>query len=123
MKLKPFFYGMTAGVVGGAVASVFCAPQSGKQLRLDVASFSQTAKNRVADVNQEAKNVKEAIANLVEEAKNDIPQIVKELKTDVQQYQRDIMPDAQQLKQEIETLQKSVSVIEQNVSKLTKKEA
>ena len=122
MKAKPFLIGLTAGIVGGAIATILSAPQSGKQLRTNISSFSTSTKERLNDVNFQTKNVKQSFSNLSNEVKNNIPQIIKELSQSFTSFKQQIEPETALLKQEIEGLQKSIGEIEQNLSQFTEKD-
>ncbi|WP_342558563.1 YtxH domain-containing protein [Metasolibacillus sp. FSL K6-0083] len=122
MKAKPFLIGLTAGIVGGAIATILSAPQSGKQLRTNITSFSTSTKERLNDVNFQTKNVKQSFSNLSNEVKNNIPQIIKELSQSFTSFKQQIEPETALLKQEIEGLQKSIGEIEQNLSQFTEKD-
>ncbi|WP_042476668.1 YtxH domain-containing protein [Bacillus ndiopicus] len=122
MKAKPFLIGLTAGIVGGAIATILSTPQSGKELRTNITNFSANAKERLNDVNFKTKNTKQSLKNLSNEVKNNIPQIIKELSQSLTSFKQQIEPETALLKQEIEGLQKSISEIEQNVSQFTDKD-
>ncbi|KYG90698.1 YtxH domain-containing protein [Metasolibacillus sp. FSL H7-0170] len=122
MKAKPFLIGLTAGIVGGAIATILSAPQSGKELRTNITSFSTSTKERLNDVNFQTKNVKQSFSNLSNEVKNNIPQIIKELSQSFTSFKQQIEPETALLKQEIEGLQKSIGEIEQNLSQFTEKD-
>lgn len=113
MKAKPFLIGLTAGIVGGAAAIIFTAPQSGEQLRSNLARNTASAKDKLNDVKAQAINVKQSFTTLSYEAKNNIPQIINELKDTFTNFKQDIEPETVKLQQEIENLQKSIAEIEQ----------
>lgn len=115
MKAKPFLIGLTAGIIGGAAAIIFTAPQSGEQLRSNLARNTASAKDKLNDVKAQAMNVKQSFTTLSYEAKNNIPQIINELKDTFTNFKQDIEPGTVKLQQEIENLQKSIAEIEKNL--------
>lgn len=117
MKTKTFLLGAAVGLVSGAVVALNAAPQSGAQLRQNLARNTNGAKSELFAVKSEADQVKHAISVLTNEAKNNIPQIISELKDSFTNFKEDIEPNAAHLKQEIENLQKSIEEIENNIPK------
>ncbi|MEC1180123.1 YtxH domain-containing protein [Metasolibacillus meyeri] len=121
MKAKPFLIGLTAGIIGGAIATIFSTPQSGKELRANITNFSANTKGQIDDVNAQAQGVMQSFTNLSNEVKNNIPQIIKELSQSFTSFKQQIEPETALLKQEIEGLQKSISEIEQNLPQFNEK--
>jgi len=122
MKVQTFFTGLAVGVTAGMVAAIMTAPQTGKQLRSNIARNTSIWKDQLVDVKNETNNVKQSIASFSIEAKNNIPQIINELKETVATFKTEIEPDAIKLKQEIDVLQNSISEIEKNFSQYRNKE-
>ncbi|MEO4054567.1 YtxH domain-containing protein [Solibacillus sp. CAU 1738] len=120
MKAKTFFIGLSAGIVGGLVATILSAPQPGKELRANIIRNANATKAKLIDVKYQASNVKNSVTNFTNEAKNNIPEIINELKETFTNFTQEIEPEATRLKQEIEGLQKSISAIEQNISQFNK---
>lgn len=122
MKAKPFLIGLSAGMIGGTIAVVFSAPQSGKTLRTNLTANWQSSKDIVADFKVQIHHVKEAIFTLSTEAKSNIPKIINELKNNIQTFKTEIEPISNQLQQEIDSLQKSIEEIEKNLNQIAKKD-
>ncbi|MEK4230662.1 YtxH domain-containing protein [Solibacillus sp. FSL H8-0538] len=122
MKAKSLLIGLTAGIVGGAVAVLLTTPQSGEQLRTNLIRNTNSAKEKICDVKYQASAVKQSFSVLSNEAKNNIPNIINELKETFAHFKQDIEPETVILKQEIENLQKSITEIERNLSKNEKNE-
>jgi len=122
MKAKNFLIGLTAGLVGGATAVLLTAPQSGEQLRVNIARISASAKEKLTDVTHEVSTVRQSVTALTNEAKNNIPQIISELKETLTTFKTDIEPETTLLKQEIEILQKSMAEIQKNIPQSRKEE-
>lgn len=122
MKAKPFLIGLSAGIVGGAVAILFSAPQSGQTLRSNIKTNTSSAKDMLSDVKLQINKVTDAISSFTNEAKNNIPQIINELKDSIQSFKQEIEPNQDQLQQEIVSLQKSIDEIEQNIARFQKKQ-
>lgn len=122
MKASTFLTGVIVGVAAGVAVAVSVAPQSGQQLRSNLSSNTNRYKNQLLAVKQEGGNVGQALTAFTNEAKNNIPQIIRELKETFTNFKNDIEPETNKLKQEIESLQNSLSEIEQNISKYTKKD-
>ena len=116
MKAQTFFTGLAVGLVTGMAAAIVTAPQAGKQLRSNIARNTALWKEQLGDVKNETSNVKQSIATFSTEVKNNIPQIINELKETVTTFKTSIEPDASKLKQEIESLQNTISEIEKNFS-------
>jgi len=112
MKAKSFLLGLTTGLVGGAIAVLFSAPQSGVQLRQNIARNTAGAKSKLQDVQVEMDHVKQSILTLKSEAQNNMPSIINELKDNFTTFKAEIEPEAKILKQEIENLQNSIDEIE-----------
>ncbi|MEK4701121.1 YtxH domain-containing protein [Solibacillus sp. FSL R7-0668] len=112
MKAKSFLLGLTTGLVGGAIAVLFSAPQSGEQLRQNIARNTARAKSKLQDVQVEMDHVKQSILTLKSEAQNNMPSIINELKDNFTTFKAEIEPEAKILKQEIENLQNSIDEIE-----------
>lgn len=112
MKAKSFFLGLTTGLVSGAVAVLLSAPQSGAQLRQNIARNTAVAKSKLQDVQVEMDHVKQSIMTLKSEAQNNMPSIINELKDNFTTFKAEIEPEAKILKQEIENLQNSIDEIE-----------
>ncbi|MGM9945239.1 MAG: YtxH domain-containing protein [Lysinibacillus sp.] len=122
MRVQTFFTGLAVGIATGMVAAIMTAPQTGKQLRSNIARNTSVWKEQLVDVKNEANNVKQSITSFSIEAKNNIPQIINELKETITTFKTEIEPDASKLKQEIEILQNSINEIEKNFSQYTNKE-
>ena len=116
MKIQTFFTGLAVGVAAGMVVAIMTAPQTGKQLRSNIARNTSVLKDQLVDVKNETNNVKQSITSFSIEAKNNIPQIINELKETITTFKAEIEPDALKLKQEIDVLQNSISEIEKNFS-------
>lgn len=112
MKAKSFLLGLTTGLVGGAIVVLFSAPQSGVQLRQNIARNTAGAKSKLQDVQVEMDHVKQSILTLKSEAQNNMPSIINELKDNFTTFKAEIEPEAKILKQEIENLQNSIDKIE-----------
>lgn len=115
MQAKSFLLGITTGLIGGAVAVLFATPQSGTQLRQNIASNTTSAKFKFQDMKSEVSSVKQSIVTLKTETKNNMPRIINELKDSISSFQSEIEPETLKLKQEIEALQNSIKEIEKNV--------
>ena len=115
MKAKSFLLGLTTGIVGGAVAVLFSAPQSGVQVRQNIAGNTAQAKSKMQDVQTELNSVKQSIMTLKSEAQNNMPSIINELKDNFTTFKTEIAPETEKLKQEIEGLQNSIKEIEKNI--------
>ena len=115
MNTKSFLLGLTTGIVSGAAVVLFSAPQSGEQLRQNIASNTTSAKLKLQDVKSNAKNVKASISTLIAEAQNNIPSIINEMKDNLTSFKEEIEPETIKLKQEIEGLQNSFNEIEKNI--------
>ena len=122
MKVQTFFTGLAVGIAAGMAAAIMTAPQPGKQLRSNIARNTSVWKDQLVDVKNEASNVKQSITSFSIEAKNNIPQIINELKETITTFKAEIEPDALKLKQEIETLQNSISEFEKIFSQNRNKE-
>ena len=122
MKVQTFFTGLAVGIAAGMAAAIMTAPQPGKQLRSNIARNTSVWKDQLVDVKNEASNVKQSITSFSIEAKNNIPQIINELKETITTFKSEIEPDALKLKQEIETLQNSISEFEKIFSQNRNKE-
>ena len=122
MKVQTFFTGLAVGIAAGMAAAIMTAPQTGKQLRSNIARNTSIWKEQLVDVKNEASNVKQSITSFSIEAKNNIPQIINELKETITTFKTEIEPDASKLKQEIETLQNSISEFEKIFSQNRNKE-
>lgn len=120
MRAKPFFIGLSAGVIGGLTSILFTAPQSGKQLRSNIAHTSKQAKLNLEEVKHHSASVKDSVMTLKNEAKNNIPKIIDELKGSISAYKDEIGPKTDKLKEEIDSLKNSINEIEQNLSNLNK---
>ncbi|MFC7688233.1 YtxH domain-containing protein [Ureibacillus sp. GCM10028918] len=121
MQAKPFLIGLSAGVIGGLTALLLTAPQSGKQLRSNIAKNSKVAKSYLGDVKHHSRSVKDSITTITNEVKNNIPEIMNELKHSISRFTQEIEPDTAKLKEEIDGLQKSIIEIENNLSDLNNK--
>ena len=44
MRAKPFFLGLSVGLIGGLATAIFTTPQSGDQLRSHITSNAKTTK-------------------------------------------------------------------------------
>ena len=122
MKVQTFFTGLAVGIAAGMAAAIMTAPQPGKQLRSNIARNTSVWKDQLVDVKNEASNVKQSITSFSIEAKNNIPQIINELKETITTFKAEIEPEASNLKQEIETLQNSISEFEKIFSQNRNKE-
>lgn len=122
MKVQTFFTGLAVGIAAGMAAAIMTAPQPGKQLRSNIARNTSVWKDQLVDVKNETSNVKQSITSFSIEAKNNIPQIINELKETITTFKSEIEPDALKLKQEIETLQNSISEFEKIFSQNRNKE-
>lgn len=122
LKTSTFLLGIGAGIIGGATAILFTTPQSGEQLRNNLARNGNIAKEKLSEVKNQAIEVKQSFTTFKNEAKNNIPQIVSEFKEIIVNFKEEIEPETVILKQEIENLQKSIAEIEKNFSKDEKKD-
>lgn len=122
MKANTFLLGVAAGLIGGAVVALTTTPQSGTQLRQNLARNTNNTKSELLDIKSEANEVKNSIQTLTYEAKNNIPRIINELKESFTTFKQEIEPSATHLKQEIENLQKSIEEIEKNIPKPKKEQ-
>ena len=122
MKVQTFFTGLAVGIAAGMAAAIMTAPQPGKQLRSNIARNTSVWKDQLVDVKNETCTVKQSITSFSIEAKNNIPQIINELKETITTFKSEIEPDALKLKQEIETLQNSISEFEKIFSQNRNKE-
>lgn len=120
MNAKTFLLGLTAGLIGGAAAVLFSTPQSGAQLRQNIATNKNAAKSKLQDIQHEANHVKDSIITLKNEAQNNMPNIINELKDNFTAFKSQIEPETINLKQEIENLQNSIKEIEKNIPQSTK---
>ena len=112
MNAKIFLLGLTTGAIGGAAAVLFSTPQSGSQLRQNIANNTYNAKLKLADVKYEAHNVMQSVSALKSEVQNNIPTIINEMKESITLFTQDIQPETEKLLQEIESLQNSINEIE-----------
>lgn len=117
MKTKTFLLGAAVGLISGVALALSTAPQSGTQLRQNLARQTDYTKSELLAVKSDVSQVKHSIFALTNEAKNNIPQIINELKDSFSNFKQDIEPNTVHLKQEIENLQKSIDEIEKNIPK------
>ena len=122
MQTKTFLLGVTVGLLGGAVVALTAAPQSGTQLRQNLARNVNNTRSELLSIKSDATQVKHSIQALTNEAKNNIPQIINELKESFINFKQETEPTTTHLKQEIENLQKSIEEIEKNIPKTKKQE-
>lgn len=122
MRAKPFLIGLSTGIIGGLTAIIFTTPQSGDQLRSNVARNFKIAKTRLSEIQHHSSSVKESFKSLKNEAKNNIPNIMNDLKGSISNFKQEIGPDTAKLKEEIEGLQKSITEIENNLSEINNKQ-
>ena len=115
MKAKTFFTGLSIGLFAGIATAIATAPQSGQQLRSTIARGTGTLKHQLTDIKNETNNVKHSITAFTGEAKNNIPKIINEMKDTIINFKKEIEPETAKLKQEIESLQNSISEIEKNL--------
>ncbi|MFJ7649333.1 YtxH domain-containing protein [Lysinibacillus sp. NPDC097279] len=121
MKAQPFLFGLTTGIIGGAIAVLLSTPQSGQQLRSTILSNTDSAKLKLQDVKHQVNNVKHSVGTLTNEAKNNIPQIINDLKHSITVFTQEIEPTKNNLQQEIDALQNSINEIEKNIAQFTDK--
>ena len=98
MKVQTFFTGLAIGVVAGMVAAIMTAPQTGKQLRSNIARNTSIWKDQLVDVKNETNNVKQSITSFSIEAQNNIPSIINELKETITTFKTEIEPEAIKIK-------------------------
>ncbi|MFL0504287.1 YtxH domain-containing protein [Ureibacillus sp. 179-F W5.1 NHS] len=118
MRAKPFLIGLSTGIIGGLTAIIFTTPQSGNELRSNVARNLKIAKTRLSEIQHHSSSVKESIITLKNEAKNNIPNIMNDLKGSISNFRQEIGSDTEKLKEEIEGLQRSIAEIENNLSEI-----
>ncbi|MEK9199473.1 YtxH domain-containing protein [Lysinibacillus halotolerans] len=118
MRAKPFLIGLSTGIIGGLTAIIFSTPQSGNELRSNVARNLKIAKTRLSEIQHHSSSVKESIITLKNEAKNNIPNIMNDLKGSISNFRQEIGSDTEKLKEEIEGLQRSIAEIENNLSEI-----
>ena len=76
MRAKPFFIGLSAGMIAGLTAAIFTAPQNGNQLRANMKYAAKNVKTTISELNYQINDLKNAVSKLSNEAKITIPKIL-----------------------------------------------
>lgn len=117
MKASTFFLGLATGLAAGAAATLFSAPQSGKELRTSVKTTSSDWKEKLADVKEKVNGLKESIATLSAEAKTQFPAVADGLKASMENWQEGTGPAKEHLQLEILAIQNSIEELQNAISK------
>ncbi|RUL47472.1 MULTISPECIES: YtxH domain-containing protein [Lysinibacillus] len=123
MRAKPFLIGLSTGIIGGITTILLTTPQSGQQLRSNIALNTKKAKANLVEIAKHTSNLKDATFTLKNEVQNNIPKVIHELKDSVSNFKQTIEPDAVKLKEELEGLQNSIAKIENNLSEINNKKS
>ncbi len=119
MRAKPFFIGLTAGVIAGITTAIFTTPQTGNQLRMNIATTSKNLKTTMSQLNNQINDIKNGISTLTNEVKITIPQILFDVKNSISQFTQDIQPSSQNLKEELEqNLKETGKMLERRTNQL-----
>lgn len=117
MKASTFFLGLATGLAAGAAATLFSAPQSGKELRTSVKTTSSDWKEKLADVKEKINGLKDSVAALSAEAKSQFPAVADGLKASLENWQEGTAPAKEHLQLEILAIQNSIEELQNAITK------
>lgn len=117
MKASTFFLGLATGLAAGAAATLFSAPQSGKELRTSVKTTSSDWKDKLSDVKEKVNSLKDSVAALSAEAKSQFPAVTDGLKASMENWQEGTAPAKEHLQLEILAIQNSIEELQNAITK------
>lgn len=117
MKGSTLLRGILLGSVTAAVTVLLTTPQSGDQLRRNVRRKMDTFELTMDDLKQKVEEVKFSIQHLTNEAKATLPQTIEGLKQSILGFQRETEPNRTKLTSEIESIQRSLDQLEEQLAK------
>ncbi|HEY4602330.1 MAG TPA: YtxH domain-containing protein [Cerasibacillus sp.] len=117
MKQSNFLLGVLAGSITASVAVLLTTSQSGEQLRANMKSKSCNLQSMIEDIKAKASELVESIQHLTTEAKANLPETIEEIKQSVMVWQQSTEPHKNNLSQEIDSIQKSIEQLEQQIAK------
>ncbi|HEY9582370.1 MAG TPA: hypothetical protein VIR13_05320 [Savagea sp.] len=117
MKQSNFLIGVLAGSITASVAVLLTTSQSGEQLRANMKSKSCNLQSMIEDIKVKASELVESIQHLTTEAKANLPETIEDMKQSVMAWQQSTEPHKNNLSQEIDSIQKSIEQLEQQIAK------
>jgi gas vesicle protein len=117
MKFKSLTYGILAGSAIGAIATFLSAPQSGKDLKLQIKQNKDEWKAVLTEIKTNAVEVKNSVSNLSTEGKQTVSTIKDGMKHSIQTWQGSTEPNIQHIKDDIAEIEQLTEKMEQKISK------
>ncbi|MED3648843.1 YtxH domain-containing protein [Halalkalibacterium halodurans] len=110
MKIRPFFYGALTGAILASIATLLIAPTSGKELQKKCKAKGRSLQQSIEQMKHDGIQLKDRISKTSKMTSEALKTVGPEIKTSLDQWKEDVDPSLQKLKDDIEQLQKAVSV-------------
>lgn len=117
MKQSNFLLGVLAGSVAASVTVLLTTSQSGEQLRENMKAKSCNLQSMIEDIKVKANELVQSIQHLTAEAKSNLPETIEDIKQSVMAWQQSTEPHKNNLTLEIDSIQKSIEQLEQQIAK------
>jgi len=117
MNKRSLTYGFLFGSVAGAIAAIFTAPTSGKELRYQIKEATDEFAENLKDIRLSLNHLKNSFSKLTGEGKEIAIEIIHDIKTSINEWQKDIEPAKQSLFNELKEIQKTIEELELKTNK------
>lgn len=121
MNVKSLLFGLSTGIVAGAVTVLFTTPQSGNQLKLALTERKETTLDVKNEFQQRIQTIKDSIETIKNEIKETVPSVVEDLKESVTTFQEETASSQVKIQDHIANLEQIGSEITSEIETLQKK--
>ncbi|TCP29276.1 gas vesicle protein [Scopulibacillus darangshiensis] len=120
-KLKSYAVGAAIGGVIGSVAVLLSTPKSGSEMRSDLKTKADDAKEPLKDFKSSFGGLRQQIKTIKNDGVPAIKSTVSDVAELVKTFQKEIQPHIKQIKQDVNELEKTKERLEANTNEPSSK--
>jgi len=116
MGAKRFLYGFLLGGAAAGLATLFTAPQAGRDTREALKSSKDTFISQLKDLKQSIMDVKDASAYATKEGRVHVSHFIKEVNTSIGRWKAETLPQQIEIQKEIKEIETVIGQLENELA-------
>ncbi|WP_316571175.1 YtxH domain-containing protein [Neobacillus sp. YIM B06451] len=112
MGAKRFLYGFILGSAAAGLATLFAAPQSGKETREAIKTNKDQFISQLKDLKASIMDVKEASTHATKEGRVHVSHFIREVNTAIGKWKAETLPQQIEIQKELGEIEAAISQLE-----------
>lgn len=112
MGAKRFLYGFLLGSAAAGLATLFAAPQSGRETREAIKTNKDVFISQLKDLKASIMDVKEASAHATKEGRVHVSHFIQEVNTAIGKWKAETLPQQIEIQKELGEIEAAISQLE-----------